>query len=162
MQTHLRIVTALSVLGATAGCNVRHVPLLTADRLTTVAPARSVDALWMIALPPSDDTVRVSLSEWKVELSRRQVSSGTVVFRVRNKGTMPHAFEIEGAGIERETPPIPAGADTVIALGVHEGRYEIYCPIGEGTAYAHKSMGMMSALNVGGPGASSSSQLHEQ
>ena len=32
-----------------------------------------------------DDTVRVALSEWKIELSREQVPPGTVVFRVRNK-----------------------------------------------------------------------------
>jgi hypothetical protein len=116
----------------------------------------------MMALPPvvvqkevPDDTIRVALSEWKIELSRDQVASGTVVFRLRNKGTMPHAFEIEGEGLEREIPPIRAGADTLIALQVREGKYEIYCPVGEGTAHAHKAMGMRSALSVGSPAAGS-------
>ena len=182
MQTCLRIITALSVLGAIVGCGAWRVPLLTGDRVMTVAGARNADALWMMALPPvvahpgaasdtdraiaqdtmgerRDDTVRVALSEWKIELSREQVPPGTVVFRVRNKGTMPHAFEIEGEGVEREIRPIRPGADTLIALRVREGKYEIYCPVGEGTAHAHKAMGMLSALSVGSPSAGSSSQF---
>jgi hypothetical protein len=170
MQTRLRVVTTLSVFGAIVGCGTRQVPLLTADRATTTPGARNVDGLWLIALPPvvvqparelRDDTVRVTLSEWKIELSREQVPSGTVVFRVRNKGTMPHAFEIEGEGVEREIKPIRPGADTLIAIGVREGKYEIYCPVGEGTAHAHKAMGMLSALSVGSPAAGSSSQFQE-
>jgi hypothetical protein len=182
MQTRLRIVGALSALGAIVGCGTRQVPLLTADRVTTVTGARNVDALWMMALPPvvvrpatmsdtgrggaqdtigelRDDTVRVALSEWKIELSRHHAVPGTVVFRVLNRGTMPHAFEIEGQGVERETPPIRPGADTVIALRVREGNYEVYCPVGEGTAHAHKALGMLSALNVGSPSSGRSSQF---
>ena len=52
MQTRLRVVTALGVFGAILGCGTRQVPLLTADRVTTVPGARSVDVLWMMALPP--------------------------------------------------------------------------------------------------------------
>jgi len=106
-----------------------------------------------------DDTVRVALREWKIELSRDEVAPGTVVFRVRNNGTMPHAFEIEGKGVEREILPIRPGADTLIAVGVRQGKYEIYCPVGEGTAHAHKAMGMLSALTVGSPSARSPAQF---
>ena len=171
MQTRLHIVTALSVFGAIVGCGTRRVPLLTADRATAATGARSVDALWMIALPPvvvqpatasdtarggahdtmgelRDDTVRVTLSEWKIELSRDQVAPGTVLFRVRNNGTMPHAFEIEGEGVEHAIRPIRPGADTLVSVRLREGKYEVYCPIGEGTAYAHKTMGMLSALST--------------
>jgi len=182
MQTRVRILTALSVLSAIVGCGTRQVPLLTAESVTTVPGARSVDALWMMALPPvvvqpaalsntrragahdtiaelRDDTVRVALSEWKIELSRDEVAPGAVLFRVRNKGTMPHAFEIEGEGVEREIRPVRPGTDTLIALSVREGKYEIYCPVGEGTAHAHKAMGMLSAFTVGSPSAGSSSQF---
>ena len=184
MQTRLHIVTALSVLGAVVGFGTRQVPLLTADRATAATGARSVDALGMIALPPGvvqpatasdaarggaqdtmgelrDDTVRVTLCEWKIELSRDQVPPGTVVFRVRNKGTMQHAFEIEGEGVEREIQPIRPGADTLVVLRVREGKYEVYCPVGEGTAHAHKAMGMLAGLSVGSPAAGSSSQFQK-
>ena len=152
MQNRLRMVTALSVFGTIVGYGTRQVPPISADRVTIVPGARKVDAT-------RDDTVRVALSEWKIELSRDQVAPGTVVFRVQNRGTMPHAFEIEGNGVEREIRPIRPGADTLIAVGVHEGKYEIYCPVGEGTAHAHKAMGMLSALSVGGPSAGSSNSV---
>ena len=161
MRMRLCTITALSTLGAIVGCHTPQVPLLTADRVTTVSGARSVDALWMLALPPvvvqpaaNTDTVRIVLSEWKIELSAGKAAPGTVVFRVLNKGTMPHAFEIEGEGVEREIPAIRPGVDTLIAIGLHEGKYDIYCPIGENTAHAHKAMGMVSALRVGSPSAS--------
>ncbi|HKW49636.1 MAG TPA: hypothetical protein VJN70_19420 [Gemmatimonadaceae bacterium] len=73
MQTLIRYITALSVLGAAIACGPPRAPLLTGERVMTTPGARNVDALWMMALPPvvaSDDTVRVALSEWKVELSR--------------------------------------------------------------------------------------------
>jgi Cupredoxin-like domain len=184
MQTRLRVATTLGVLGAIIGCGTPQVALLTGDRVTTTTGARSVDALWMMALPPvvvqpvaasdtrrgdarhalgelPDDTVRITLREWKIELSRDQIPPGTVVFRVRNKGTMPHAFEIEREGVGREIRPIRPGADTVIALRLRDGKYEIYCPVGEGTARAHKAMGMLAALNVGSPSAASSSQFQK-
>jgi plastocyanin len=170
MQTRLRVVTALSVFGTIVGCGTRQVPLLTADRVATTPGARNLDGLWLIALPPvvvqparelRDDSVRVTLSEWRIELSRDQVAPGTVVFQVRNKGTVRHAFEIEGQGVEREIGPIRPGADTLITLRVREGKYEVYCPVGEGTAHAHKAMGMLSALTVGSPSAGSSSQFQE-
>ena len=151
MHTCLRILTAMGVLGAA-------VPLVRPAAASNTGRADVKNAIG--ELP--DDTVQVALSEWKIELARDRVAPGMVVFRVRNKGTMPHAFEIEGGGIERELPPIRPGADTLIALGVREGKYEIYCPIGENTAHAHKAMGMLSALSVGSPSAGSSSQFQER
>lgn len=74
---------------------------------------------------------------------------------------MPHAFEIERGGSERELRPIRPGADALIALGVHEGKNEIYCPIGENTAHSHQAMGMLSGLRVGKPSAADSSPLQQ-
>ena len=156
MQTRLRSIAALAGLSAAVGCNSPQVAVLTGERLRATPGARSVDALWGMALPPvvvrpssPSDTVQVAISEWKIVLSSIEVESGTVVFHVRNNGTMPHAFEIEGQGVEKATHPIRAGADSLIALRLEKGRYEVYCPIGEGTSYAHKAMGMVASLNVG-------------
>jgi len=49
-------------------------------------------------------TVRVNLSEWKVELSPNKVPPGPVVLEVSNTGSIPHAFEIEGHSVEQSTP----------------------------------------------------------
>jgi hypothetical protein len=39
----------------------------------------------------------------------------------------------------------------VVVLRLRQGKYEVYCPVGEGTAYAHKTMGMLSTLNAENP-----------
>ena len=47
--------------------------------------------------------VNVRLSEWKVEVSQRPIAAGSVTFAVTNTGSIPHAFEVEGQGIEQAT-----------------------------------------------------------
>ena len=59
------------------------------------------------AAQPAQVTVR--LSEWNVQLSEQTVADGSVTFAVTNAGSIPHAFEIEGHGIEKETPTIQPG-----------------------------------------------------
>lgn len=91
-------------------------------------------------------TVTVRLSEWKVELSRGQVGPGPVSFTVKNVGTIPHAFEVEGKGIEKETAQIAPGDSAVLTVELEAGDYEVYCPIGEGS---HEKLGMKGKLHVG-------------
>jgi hypothetical protein len=54
--------------------------------------------------------VNAKLSEWKVDLSQPSITAGTVTFTVMNAGTVPHAFEVEGQGIEQETDVIQPGS----------------------------------------------------
>lgn len=91
--------------------------------------------------------VLVRLSEWNIQLSVQAVAAGPVRFAVTNRGSIPHAFEIEGPGIERETRQIQPGDSATLALTLRAGRYEVYCPIGEGS---HKKLGMVARLVVGG------------
>ena len=95
---------------------------------------------------PMPSTVKVSLSEWKVQLAPTQVPLGPVIFEVRNTGTVPHAFEVEGRGLEKSTLQIQPGATATLKLELSAGRYEAYCPVGKGS---HKMLGMMSHLTVG-------------
>ncbi len=90
-------------------------------------------------------SVSVRLSEWKLALSQLTVPTGEVTFTVTNAGTMLHAFEVEGQGIEKEIEPIKIGATATLKLALPPGSYELYCPIGEG---AHKKMGMIAHLEV--------------
>jgi len=91
-------------------------------------------------------TVKVNLSEWKVQLSPARVPPGPVTLEVSNAGTIPHAFEIEGAGLEKSTPQLQPGATVTMKLDLRAGSYEAYCPVGKGS---HKMLGMMSHLAVG-------------
>ena len=94
--------------------------------------------------------VSAKLSEWKVELSERTVASGPVTFAVTNDGSIPHALEVEGQGIEQETAVIQPGASATLTLTLKPGSYEVYCPVG---ADSHKKLGMMTHLRVTGSGA---------
>jgi plastocyanin len=91
-------------------------------------------------------TVTVRLSEWKVELSRTAIGPGPVTFIARNTGTIPHQFEVEGKGTEKQTELIQPGDSAVLTVTLSPGRYEIYCPVGEGS---HEKLGMRADLRVG-------------
>ncbi len=100
-------------------------------------------------------TTQVRLTEWKVELSSGTVPAGPVRFDVTNAGTIPHGFEVEGHGIERQTPLIQPGHSATLSVTLRPGRYEVYCPVGEDS---HKKLGMVARLDAtgasgGGPGA---------
>jgi plastocyanin len=102
------------------------------------------------AMPAGRDNpvpVRAKLSEWAIELSEATVPTGTVTFTVTNGGSIPHAFEVEGNGTERETPLIQPGASATLTLTLSPGTYEIYCPVGQDS---HKKLGMDAHLKVVG------------
>ncbi len=91
--------------------------------------------------------VSVRLTEWKLEPSRLTVPTGDVEFTVTNSGTMLHAFEVEGQGLEKELAPIAIGATSTLRVTLPPGTYELYCPIGHD---AHKKMGMIAHIEVMG------------
>ncbi len=100
-------------------------------------------AVPLAAAAQSTDQVR--LSEWKVELADRAVPAGAVTFVLTNAGTIPHGFEIEGRGIERETALIQPGRSDSLTVTLRTGRYEVYCPVG---GDSHKNLGMVARLDV--------------
>ena len=94
---------------------------------------------------PGSPAVSAKLSEWKVELSQRTITAGSVTFTVTNAGSIPHALEVEGQGIEEETAVIEPGASATLTLTLKPGTYEVYCPVGNDS---HKKLGMQTDLKV--------------
>ena len=86
-----------------------------------------------------------TLSEWTVRLSKPSVPAGEVRFNVTNNGSIPHAFEIEGKGTERQTPLIQPGESAALTVRLDAGTYEIYCPVGQDS---HRKLGMETRLKV--------------
>ncbi len=118
---------------------------------TLAVPFRNLanSLLTAIALAgePHPVAVTATLSEWKVELSERRIAPGVVTFTVMNAGSIPHALEVEGEGIEQETEVIQPGARATLTLTLKPGTYEVYCPVG---GDSHKKLGMDTRLRVEG------------
>jgi uncharacterized cupredoxin-like copper-binding protein len=118
--------------------------------------------------PGTPAAVSAKLSEWKVELSQGTIPAGSVTFTVTNAGSIPHAFEVEGQGIEQETDVIQPGSTTTLQLTLKPGTYDVYCPVGQDS---HKHLGMETHLRVSSAegtgaasydaGAASESPMHE-
>jgi uncharacterized cupredoxin-like copper-binding protein len=90
--------------------------------------------------------IPISETEFKLDPSSVQVDqAGTVTFRVTNDGTIDHALEVEGQGMEEKTETIKPGESAELLVDLSkEGSYEIYCPID-----GHRDSGMEGTLTVG-------------
>ena len=66
--------------------------------------------------------------------------AGTYSISLRNDGTLPHNFTIEGVG---KTPDVQPGETATTELTVKAGNYEYFCSIGD-----HAEQGMTGTLNV--------------
>src|ERR1041384_6118384 len=116
----------------------------TPPRLASVLLAASALAGLPPRVAPGDPvTVTARLSEWKVELSAATVAAGPVTFAGRNTGSIPHAVEIEGQGIEKEIPVLQPGSAGTLTVTLKPGRYQVYCPVGEDS---HMKLGMLTRL----------------
>jgi len=150
MTSHLGIgflLSAVLLAGLGTPANAQYAGAITYLGSDISTPAISTPPTKPPATRATASPVAVRLSEWKLELSQLTVPTGEVEITVKNGGTMPHALEIEGQGIEKELEPIKAGATSKLRLSLPPGSYELYCPIGDG---AHEQMGMIAHIEVTG------------
>jgi plastocyanin len=96
---------------------------------------------------PSLKTVTVDEQHFKLTPGAINVSEpGTYTFKGVNKGTIGHALELEGQGVEGRTATISPGSSATLTVHLSKaGSYELYCPID-----GHKGMGMKADVTVGG------------
>ncbi len=66
--------------------------------------------------------VNVKLTEWAIELSQSSIPAGEVTFTVSNAGSIPHAFEVEGKGIEQQ-PDLAGRQGRLLQIPVELGCY---------------------------------------
>ena len=91
-------------------------------------------------------TIQVKETEYKLTPSSFTVSKpGTVTFEVKNAGTIGHALEVEGNGVEEKTSTISPGSSAKLTVDLSKnGTYQLYCPID-----GHRTMGMQASVVVG-------------
>ncbi len=90
----------------------------------------------------------IQISEAEYSLTPKTITlpeAGTYEFNVRNDGQITHALEIEGNGEEHKSGDIGPGSTVTIRVNLSDdGRYEMYCPIGN-----HRGQGMEGEIVVG-------------
>ena len=99
-------------------------------------------------------TTRISEKEFSLTPSTVSFSkTGTYEFKVTNNGSIPHAFEIEGNGVEQKTANIAPSSSATLSVKLSKtGSYDMYCPVD-----GHRAQGMKGSVTVGG-GSSSGGQ----
>ena len=83
--------------------------------------------------------VTVTATEFKFKLSRKTVPVGTVVFRVVNKGKIPHDFKING----KKTSLVKPGKSAKLTVTFKAGKFKYLC-----TVPGHAALGMKGTLTV--------------
>jgi|SRR5712691_8014483 len=84
-------------------------------------------------------TVAVTAKEFKFVLSKRTVPHGTVVFKVVNKGKLPHDFKISG----HKTALVAPGKSATLKVTLTTGSKPYLC-----TVPGHARLGMKGVLKV--------------
>ena len=93
--------------------------------------------------PEATTTITVTMgkpSEFRFTLSKKTVPVGTVIFKVVNRGKLPHDFKIAG----KKTPMIKPGKTATLKVSFKKkGSFTYVC-----TITGHASLGMKGALGI--------------
>jgi uncharacterized cupredoxin-like copper-binding protein len=99
-------------------------------------------------------TITVEETEYALEPSSVQLErAGAYAFKVVNEGSVGHALEIEGEGIEEETDVLDPGQEATLTVELEEGSYKLYCPVGD-----HEDRGMTGGVGVAEPAPSTTDE----
>ena len=115
------------------------------DEEPAATPAATAEATEEPAAGGGGATVDVSSPEdgaLKFDQAELTAKAGSVTFKFTNPSQVPHAFEVEGNGVEEETETITA-SDASVTVELKPGTYTYYCPVGQ-----HREAGMEGTLTV--------------
>jgi uncharacterized cupredoxin-like copper-binding protein len=84
-------------------------------------------------------TVTVKATEFKFTLSTKTAHHGVVIFKVTNKGKIPHDFKIAG----KKTPKLGHGKSATLRVTLTKGTHKYIC-----TVDSHASFGMKGSFRA--------------
>jgi plastocyanin len=96
--------------------------------------------------------VDVVMGEWDLVTSVDSSQPGTITFRFRNMGTLPHSLRIRSQGeggerVEWESELVGPGESGLLVADLAAGSYDLDCPV-EDAAGEHDALGMNSVFTV--------------
>ncbi len=102
-------------------------------------------ALAASASVASAQPVAVTLTEFKIVMTRDTVPAGAVTFRIKNSGTITHSIFVMNDTFEKGSADIPTGQEASLTVTLKPGTYEVFCPMSD---ESHKKAGMTRTLIV--------------
>ena len=91
----------------------------------------------------SGKTVTVDMKEFRFVPRQITVDRGRITFEVRNRGELPHVFQVTGGAVDTHIGLLPGGEATLDVLFVTPGEYTLVCPIP-----THPEQGMQGSIVV--------------
>src|SRR5262245_38808518 len=112
--------------------------------LGVLVPALMLAAsLSVPAVKAADNTVNVTLSEYKIDMPTT-LPAGPTTFKVTNTGSKKHTFKIEGNGIEEKLKSdLKERESGTIRVDLKPGTYKVTCPVMD-----HTDKGMALEIKV--------------
>jgi uncharacterized cupredoxin-like copper-binding protein len=119
------LVTMIAAVGCEPSRETRENIVHTPETTTATSTGTTTTAAETASAP-----VQVTLSEYSIGMPAT-LPAGITRFEIRNAGQLPHNFEIEGEGIERELEQdLAPGESGVLEVELQPGTYRVYCPVG--------------------------------
>jgi plastocyanin len=79
----------------------------------------------------------------KFDQSTLSAKAGKVTFDFSNPSSVPHAFSVEGNGVEETTDTVTGSDAPALTVDLKPGTYDYYCPVD-----GHRAAGMEGKLTV--------------
>lgn len=88
---------------------------------------------------------KVHLAEYRITPSQLSLDAGSYTFTAVNDGTISHALELTGNGIDAHTPDLAfaPGHSEGFTTTLKPGSYQFFCPVD-----GHRGLGMQGTLVV--------------
>lgn len=84
----------------------------------------------------------VTLSSFKIKLSKSSFKAGKVKFTVNNNSGTTHNFCVKGSGVSKCTPTFSKGTKT-LTVSLKKGSYNVTCSVD-----GHKDLGMKGKIKA--------------
>lgn len=118
--------------------------LLMAGLLAAPLIGSSTDAIGFVHKAPAGrKTIMVEMQEFRFIPNQIVVERGRITFEVRNRGEIPHVFQVTGPGVDTHIGLLPGGATSLALVFITPGTYTLICPIP-----MHPEQGMQGSVMV--------------